>query len=109
MLMVSACVGPVDYLNTSARKAQKILLQAEAVEAQVHSPYAYWSAVEYLQMSREKAAVADFEAVWHYGRMSLLMAELAKVRAQEKMSSGVAAAGQKEPQAPSPSAPKRKK
>jgi hypothetical protein len=87
-LVLAGCIGPIDYLNTVARKARRAVAEAEAVNAEKLSPYEYWSAVTYLRMAREKAARADFEDANKYGKKSVEMGELAKKLATEKASQG---------------------
>lgn len=76
--------GPVDYLNTVARKATRAVAEARAAGAEKLSPYEYWSAVEYLQMAREKAAYADYQVANGYGDKALKMATEARRLAAEK-------------------------
>lgn len=90
--LLAGCIGPIDYLNTVARKARRAVAEAEAVNAQKLSPYEYWSAVTYLQMAREKAAHADFEDANKYGGRAVKMGELAKRQASEKAAEGPTAA-----------------
>jgi hypothetical protein len=66
--------GPIDYLHTVSLKARRAVANATAADAQRLSPYEYWSAVEYLQMAREKAAYADYEIAISYGDKALTMA-----------------------------------
>lgn len=87
-VIMAGCIGPIDYLNTVARKARRAVAEAEAVNAEKLSPYEYWSAVTYLKMAREKAAMADFEDANKYGKKSVEMGELAKKLAAEKASEG---------------------
>lgn len=87
-MVLWGCIGPIDYLNTVARKARRAVAEAKAVNAERYSPYEYWSAVTYLRMAREKAAQADFEDANKYGRKSVEMGEMAKKLATDKASEG---------------------
>lgn len=82
------CIGPVDYLTTTALKARRAVAEARTANAEKLAPYEYWSAVIYLKMSREKAGHADFEDSWKYGRKSAEMGTLAKKLASEKAETG---------------------
>ena len=86
--LLTACVGPISYLNTVARQARRAVAEAEAVNAKQLSPYEYWSAVTYLTMAREKAAQADFEDANKYGARATRMGNLAKKLASEKAAEG---------------------
>jgi len=90
--LLTGCIGPIDYLNTVARKARRAVAEAEAVNAQKLSPYEYWSAVTYLAMAREKVAQADFEDANKYGGKAVEMGNLAKKLATEKAADGPNAA-----------------
>lgn len=85
---VCGCIGPVDYLATTALKARRAVAEARTANAEKLAPYEYWSAVIYLRMSREKAGHADFEDSWKYGRKSAEMGSLAKKLASEKAEVG---------------------
>ena len=87
-MVLAGCIGPIDYLNTVARKARRAVAEAESVNAEKLSPYEYWSAITYLKMARQKAAQADFEDANKYGKKSVEMGELAKRQATEKASEG---------------------
>jgi hypothetical protein len=87
-VVLPACIGPIDYLNTVARKGRRAVAEAESVGSVKLSPYEYWSAVTYLHMAREKAAQADFRIANKYGRKAVQMGELAKKQATEKASEG---------------------
>jgi hypothetical protein len=83
----SSC-GPVDYLHTVTLKATRSLAEARAAEAEKLSPYEYWSAVEYLQMAKEKAAYAEYEIAISYGDKAESMANDAKRLASERVLEG---------------------
>jgi len=93
MAVLSACVGPIDYLNTTARKARRAVAEADTASAEKLAPYEYWSAVVYLRMAREKAGHAHWEDAWKYGRKAEEMGELAKKMATEKGEAGPTATG----------------
>ena len=93
MMVLSACIGPIDYLNTTARKARRSVAEAESANAEKLSPYEYWSAVVYLRMAREKAGHADWQDAWKYGRKADEMGGLAKKMATEKGQAGPNATG----------------
>ena len=93
MMVLSACIGPIDYLNTTARKARRSVAEAETANAEKLSPYEYWSAVVYLRMAREKAGDADWQDAWKYGRKADEMGGLAKKMATEKGQAGPTATG----------------
>jgi hypothetical protein len=86
--LVSGCIGPIDYLNTVARKGRRAVSEARSVNAEKLSPYEYWSAVTYLRMAREKASSADYQAAGKYGRKAVEMGELAKKIATDKAQHG---------------------
>jgi hypothetical protein len=90
-ILLTACVGPIDYLNTTARKAQRALSEAKTANAEKMSPYEYWSALVYIRMAREKAAHADYQDAWKYGRKAEKMGKLAIKLAQEKAQEGPSA------------------
>jgi hypothetical protein len=87
-VLLWGCIGPIDYLNTVARKARRAVAEAKAVNSEKLSPYEYWSAVTYLRMAREKAAHADYEDANKYGAKAVEMGELAKKLAAEKGAEG---------------------
>jgi hypothetical protein len=76
--------GPADYLNTTVLKATRRVAEAKAAGAERWAPYEFWTALEYLHMSKEKAAYADYLASWHYGRKAMRMGTLARKLAAEK-------------------------
>ncbi len=66
--------GPAEYLNSVTIKASQAVLEAKHVQAERLAPFEYWSAVEYLQMAKEKAAYADYQHALSYGKKSNEMA-----------------------------------
>jgi hypothetical protein len=89
--LCSSC-GPIDYLNTVARKATRAVAEAQTADAEHLSPYEYWSAMEYIHMAREKAAYADYEIAISYGEKAEQMAKEARRIAAEKAQAGPARA-----------------
>lgn len=80
--LLPAC-GPSRYLSEVSGDAQRALLEARRAGAQDLAPYEYWSAVEYLDMAKERAAYADFEQSLKYGDKAKRMARRAKRAAYE--------------------------
>ena len=79
-----AC-GPVEYINRVTMKASRALAEARAADAEKLFPYEYWTAVEYLNMAREKAAYAYYEVAISYGERSEQAAHEANRLANERM------------------------
>jgi hypothetical protein len=96
---VSAC-GPIDYINTVTIKASRAVAEARTANAEKLSPYEWWSAVEYLQMAREKAAYAEYQISINYGETSEKMAKEAKKISIEKGEQGPSAKGPSAADAP---------
>jgi hypothetical protein len=66
-LLAGAC-GPVTYINEVTRKASADVEAARVAHADLHAPYHYTLAVEYLRKAREEAAHADYQAANRLGR-----------------------------------------
>jgi hypothetical protein len=81
-LLLVAC-GPTRYISEVSGEARQAIVEARAVGASDLAPYEYWSAMEYYQMAKEKAAYADFEQSVKYGAKARRMARRAKRMAQE--------------------------
>jgi hypothetical protein len=94
------CVGPIDYISTTAISARRAVAEAKAAGAKELAPYEYWSAVTYLHMSREKAAYADYQVSWEYGRKAKAMAKLARKLAAEKAEAGPTGAAEPDVETP---------
>ena len=81
--LLSAC-GPIAYINQVPRDAAKKVEVARQLNAAKFSPYWWTRATEYLRMSREVAAHADFQGANKFGRLSSEAAEHAANEAEER-------------------------
>lgn len=80
-LAVMACgCGPIAYINQVTRDASTKVDHARTLGADKYSPYWWTRATQYLRMSREVAAHADFQGANHFGRLA---SEAADQAAQE--------------------------
>lgn len=68
-IMASGC-GPIAYINQVTRDASTKVDHARSVQADKYSPYWWTRATQYLRMSREVAAHADFQGANHFGRLA---------------------------------------
>lgn len=59
--------GPVTYIGQVTRTASNDVEAARAAQADIHAPYWFTLAVEYLRKAREEAAEADFQAANRLG------------------------------------------
>jgi hypothetical protein len=82
-LAVLACgCGPIAYINQVTRDASTKVDRARALGADKYSPYWWTRATQYLRMSREVAAHADFQGANHFGRLASEAAEKAAEEAE---------------------------
>ena len=65
--MLAAC-GPVAYVSQTTMQAASAVEEARAAGADRYSPYWWTRATQYLHMSREVAAHADFQGANRFGR-----------------------------------------
>lgn len=89
--------GPIKYLTTVTFKAERLIAEAETVEAEKYAPYEYWSAVTYLHMAREKVAYADHEVAIKYGERAVNMASKAQSLTEERRKAGEPPPGEEQP------------
>ena len=80
---LSAC-GPGLYIYTVTAQASRAVEEAKAVQAEERAPYEYWSAVQFLQMAREKAGDADYQIAIRYGRKAVTMSKDARRLSMER-------------------------
>jgi hypothetical protein len=66
---LGAC-GPVAYVNQTTMQAQTAVDQAREAGADKYSPYWWTRATQYLHMSREVAAHADFQGANRFGKLA---------------------------------------
>jgi sRNA-binding protein len=70
LLMALAACGPVNYVSAVTNGASSSVDAARAVDAEKYAPYYYTRAVQYLRMSREQAARADFQGAVKFGKLA---------------------------------------
>lgn len=78
---LGAC-GPVAYVNQTTMQAQSAIDEARAAGADKYSPYWWTRATQYLHMSREVAAHADFQGANKFGRLATDAAKKAREEAE---------------------------
>mgnify|MGYP001545246020 CR=1 FL=1 len=78
---LGAC-GPVAYVSQTTMQAQTAVDQARAAGADKYSPYWWTRATQYLHMSREVAAHADFQGANKFGRLATEAAKQAREEAE---------------------------
>lgn len=79
----SASCGPIAYINQSTREASTKVDHARELEADKLSPYWWTRATQYLRMSREVAAHADFQGANRFGRLAAEAADKAAEESEE--------------------------
>jgi hypothetical protein len=77
---LGAC-GPVGYVSQTTMDAQRAVDAARAAGADKLSPYWWTRATQYLHMSREVAAHADFQGANRFGRLAAEAANRARTEA----------------------------
>jgi hypothetical protein len=80
-VMAGGC-GPIAYINQVTRDASTKVEHARTLGADKYSPYWWTRATQYLRMSREVAAHADFQGANHFGRLASEAAEQAAEEAE---------------------------
>jgi len=78
---LGAC-GPVAYISQTTMQAQTAVDAARAAGADKYSPYWWTRATQYLHMSRDVAAHADFQGANKFGRLATEAANKAREEAE---------------------------
>lgn len=78
---LGAC-GPVAYVSQTTMQAQTAVDAARDAGADKYSPYWWTRATQYLHMSREVAAHADFQGATKFGRLATDAAVKARAEAE---------------------------
>jgi hypothetical protein len=89
--MLAAC-GPVAYVSQTTMQATAAVDEARAAGADRYSPYWWTRATQYLHMSREVAAHADFQGANKFGRLATEAAKHAREEAEVAAKAGPAPA-----------------
>jgi sRNA-binding protein len=85
--MLAAC-GPVAYVSQTTMQATSAVEDARAAGADKYSPYWWTRATQYLHMSREVAAHADFQGANRFGRLATEAALHARQEAEVAAKAG---------------------
>ena len=88
---LGAC-GPVAYVSQTTMQATTAIDEARSAGADKFSPYWWTRATQYLHMSREVAAHADFQGANKFGRLATEAAKHAREEAEVAAKAGPAPA-----------------
>jgi sRNA-binding protein len=83
LISVAAGCGPIAYVKGVTYNADDAVESARAAQADKYSPYYWTRATQYLHMSREVAAHADFQGANKFGRLAAEAAKLAEEEARD--------------------------
>lgn len=89
--LLAGC-GPVAYVSQTTMQAASAVDEARAAGADKYSPYWWTRATQYLHMSREVAAHADFQGANRFGRLATEAAHHAREEAEIAAKAGPAPA-----------------
>ena len=70
LILLAVGCGPIVYVNQVTNHASTLVDQARHADAAHLAPYWYTRATQYLHLSHEDAARADFQGANHFGRLA---------------------------------------